>query len=251
LDISAISVGYGFNLLCHLASGLLIYSFATSDGFSADAGEALTRVEEDQVLLEHWTRLVAHCAWENMPPPRAGWLLSISRFPQEQHDLLRSMELFAVAHEYTHHALSHTVSDTSAIGRDPNLDEEEADVGGYLISRRLTPLVANPFAHSGTGAAAVLCVLDIIRKAEFALLHGEGEPPPRGDHPPTRERLALLDAVDAQEGDEASKAYRDAFAKFFDLLWEALKPAMLELGASGLLPKRPDGDGDGGSWLPG
>ncbi|WP_454714578.1 hypothetical protein [Caulobacter segnis] len=250
LDISSISVGYGLPMLCHLTSGLLAHSFATAEGLEADAEGAMARVLKDKVLLNHWQRLILYCAWEGMPPPRAGWSLGISPFFREQYDLLWAMELFVAAHEFTHHAQSHTVSETSAAERDPNIDEEEADVGGYLISRRSTSSAPNPFAQSGAGAAAVLCVLDVIRKAEFALVHGEGEPPPRGDHPATRDRLALMAAVDSIEGDATSRAYRDAFADFFDLLWESLKPLMLAMRASGKLPKRNDDGGDGGGWLP-
>lgn len=168
--------------------------------------------------------------------------------------LLRAIEVFALGHEYGHHSMKHgrvTTSHESAT--DPFQDEFDAD----LFGRNCCIVICskedeeNFYAVSGAGAVVILGALDLIRRVRAVLETGRDEPPPRSHHPPYPERVSNLAKVDGNlHADNRQQAadYRQFFFDLIEVVWERIKPIIIDYRASGIRPK-PDTD-EATGWLP-
>jgi hypothetical protein len=167
---------------------------------------------------------------------------------------LRAIELFAIGHEYGHHALKHgrvTTSDEAAT--DPFEDEFAADLFGCVCCMVICSKEEeeNFYAVSGAGAVVILGALDLIRRVRAVLETGRDEPPSRSHHPPYPERVSNLGKVDAKlHADNRRQAadYRQFCFDLVEAIWERIKPIVIGYHASGIRPN-PDPD-EATGWLP-
>jgi hypothetical protein len=104
----------------------------------------------------------------------------------------RAMEIFAIAHEYSHHHLDHG----RRIGADPKLEEFCADQLAlkiaYEVERR--PLVfVNPYLSSGAGAVILLKALQTLREVTEVITGVQTKQ--TDTHPDVASRIAKFDCV--------------------------------------------------------
>lgn len=142
--------------------------------------------------------------------------------PSRKHEVIlmeliaRSMETFAIAHEYGHHHLNHGRS----VGSEGAHDEEfEADQFALRICREVEqyPVLAeNPYLPSGAGGAILLLSLGTLRKIEslIASSHRAG----RESHPDAHERVRRFDSVAILQPAEFAqlKGFRDTAVRIMD-----------------------------------
>lgn len=168
--------------------------------------------------------------------------------------LLRAIEVFALGHEYGHHSMKHgRVATSDEAETDPFQDEFAADLFGRLccIAICSKPDEENFCAVSGAGAVVILGALDLIRRVRAMLETGRAEPPPRSHHPPYPERVSNLAKADANlHADNRQQAadYRLFFFDLIEIVWERVKPIILDYHASGIRPRPSPEEVTG--WLP-
>jgi hypothetical protein len=137
------------------------------------------------------------------------------------------MEIFAVAHEYGHHHLSHG---RDIVG-DPKAEEFEADQFALRVSEevdRKPVILENPYLISGAGGAILLMALETLRAVEE--LTGASALP-RDTHPPVSDRVARFNSVRVLQPAEFKwlEGFRIASIRIMALVHEALVPALASL----------------------
>ncbi|HEX4410569.1 MAG TPA: hypothetical protein VH206_17495 [Xanthobacteraceae bacterium] len=167
--------------------------------------------------------------------------------------ILRSIEIFAMAHEYGHHVFEHGIAKTSEETGDSFLEEHEADVFGRAVSMAVGEgeRPPNQYAVSGAGAVVILGALDLIRRATAVLRTGIDSAVPRKRHPPFADRIKFIASLDRQlpelqRGPAAIQ--RECFIQIMELVWEAILPEIRRRHAAGDRPL--DEALDTGGWLP-
>lgn len=166
--------------------------------------------------------------------------------------LLNAMEIFAVAHEYAHHAGSH--GKRKMAKKEPDeankREELEADRVAHVITRyigfKTDP--KNVYALSGAGAVLLLKSLEYVRCARQIFRTGNDDLPELATHPSTAERIAAFDDSELQKEDqEYSRKLREMFIEIIDAVWTKLKPLYVEMYRHGLRSETQSDE----SWLPG
>lgn len=191
----------------------------------------------DKALFKAWRLLLSRYAIE-------GWPLPLPRLPIDVEtvstrlQILFSMELFAVAHEYGHHVLRHGVVESSSPTGDDTMMEHDAD--GF--ARKVSMMIGcnsespNPFAFSGAGAVLMLGALDLVRRTEHVLEAGDTEFPPSEIHPPLHERVAHVGSFDRLAPEslrEQSAAMRGDLLEMVETIWAAMEPMFLSMHQKG------------------
>jgi hypothetical protein len=130
-------------------------------------------VRSSPQLVTAWTMTVAMYAAYGCPPPFQV-LPPTGQAIQTWNEMVDAHDLFAVAHEYGHHALNH---DTQQTGEDraSNFRKEfDADYFGQFISQAVARslLQSNRFARFGGGAVISLCANEILMRAKSVLSNG-------------------------------------------------------------------------------
>ncbi len=147
--------------------------------------------------------------------------------------IARAMEIFAIAHEYGHHHLSHGRD----IEADPRKEEFDADQFALRICDEVDrkPIVLeNPYLISGSGGVVLLLALETLSSIEAAL----GKPVSSADtHPPIRERLARFNSVRVVMPDQLKwlKRFRTVSAEIMDVVGESVTTALKDLPAGALV----------------
>jgi hypothetical protein len=255
---SIIDVTVPFLTFCNLVTKALAQSLpqaALENGqvqVSNDPAAVRARLQSSPALVTEWNRIFgsyAELGW----PPHGVHLISDMTTQVVRLQLLRAVELFALAHEYGHHVMQHGVTDSSADIPDPFIEEHQADLfarGASMAIGSREP-VPNLYAMFGVGAVVILGALDLVRRATALLESGSDQPPPRERHPPFRDRvkvIALLDQRLAVHLRPTAANMRDCFVQIMEVIWEFARPGIAELHANGVRPV-PNAPYPGG-WLP-
>jgi hypothetical protein len=119
------------------------------------------------------------------------------------------MEIFATAHEYGHHHLSHGRRHEN----DPKQEEFDADQFALLIGcevEREPVICTNPYLFSGAGGVVLLMALDTLGRFREAITGINRRL--SNTHPTVSERLPRFDSVASLNSDEfvSLKAFRTA-----------------------------------------
>lgn len=257
-EASIIAVTLPFIPFCNLISKTLALCLpmqVSSSGPAAcnDPIKVAAHMRSHPVLFRYWIRILRSYAVEGWPPPRPLPQVSGIRQSVLRIQLLRAMELFAIAHEYGHHVLRHAkVTPTDTTDDNFRLEYEAdtfAQAASAAIGSRGEP--PNLYAMSGVGAILILGSLDLVRRARSVLLRGESEFAPPTTHPPLKERIqhiALLDANAPEDYQEAYRDLRECFLAILEGIWVVIEPVFKRLHAGGVRP-HPDSS-DPGGWLP-
>jgi hypothetical protein len=128
----------------------------------------------------------------------------------------RAMEIFAVAHEYGHHHLSHG----RQIGDDPKLEEFNADQFALKIAYEVEkePLIfVNPYLSSGAGGVILLKALETLRGVGDFIKQEQAKS--SVTHPNIAARLARFDSVSVLRPKEfaALKNFRKTSARIMEI----------------------------------
>jgi hypothetical protein len=257
-EASIISVTLPFIPFINLVSKTLALCLPMYDDPAAsvacnDPAKVAAHIRTHPILMRYWIRILRSYAVEGWVPPRP--LPQVNGIPQSvvRIQLLKGMELFAIAHEYGHHVLRHGEFTSTDATHNGFRHEYEADTfaqaASAAIGSRSEP--PNPYAMSGVGAVLVLGGLDIVHRAKSVLLDGDSRLAPSTKHPPLKDRIqniALLDANTPPDYQEAYRDLRDCFLTILDNLWADIEPVFKRLHARGLRPNPGSPDPDG--WLP-
>ena len=232
---------------------LPLYDDPTASVVCNDPAKVAAYIREHPILMRYWIRMLRSYAVEGWLPPRPlpqvnGILQSVVRI-----QLLKAMELFAIAHEYGHHALRHGEFTSTDADHDGFQHEYEADTfaraASAAIGSRSEP--PNLYAMSGVGAVLVLGSLDLVRRAQSVLLNGDSRAVPSTTHPALKDRIqniALLDGNAPPDYQEAYRDLRDCFLTILDNVWSDIEPVFKRLHVRGLRPN--PGSPEAGGWLP-
>jgi len=142
--------------------------------------------------------------------------------PSKKHELLlfeqvaRSMEVFAIAHEYGHHHFDHG----RQIGGDPHQEEIDADKFALRISyeiERRPVIYLNPYLPSGAGGILFLLAFETLRSVEG--LFGGAKAQNSDTHPDVRSRIARFESIAILKPEEfvALRTFRLACTRIMDL----------------------------------
>lgn len=199
-DESVITVGVHLFRYC----GLIARAFTRTLWLNPYMWSAESYVsEEGAEYLAREPTLIRYWAYAYLSYAVTGTNLLAPFKPSRKHELIlmeqvaRSMEIFAIAHEYGHHHLNHGRS--IAPGREHD-EEFEADQFALRICReveRHAILMENPYLPSGAGGAILLLSLRTLGKVESLIA---GSPAAeRKTHPHADERVRRFDSVAALE----------------------------------------------------
>lgn len=211
-------------------------------------------VRSSPQLVTAWTMTVAMYAAYGCPPPFQV-LPPTGQAIQTWNEMVDAHDLFAVAHEYGHHALNH---DTQQTGEDraSNFRKEfDADYFGQFISQAVARslLQSNRFARFGGGAVISLCANEILMRAKSVLSNGLVSYSASDSHPSTANRVRALSRLYfylPAEYQIQAGMFRLSLFRLFGLIWAIVLPGLLECRARGLQPVARR-DRDAGGWLPG
>ncbi|MFZ1427402.1 MAG: hypothetical protein WAS21_11575 [Geminicoccaceae bacterium] len=262
---SIISVSRPFLPFCSLASKLMSLTLPQENlpddnmQIVFDPNEIDKRLKSNPQLMAGWTLFIASYAITGFPPkPHMKFDLSGNIGANQLH-ILRSMELFAIAHEYGHHVLGH--------GRVASSDQQEGclaqEFDADLFARSICLAVKeNPsasednsepnfYAYSGVGAVIILGLLEVVRRASTVLATGSKKFQSRLTHPPYEERIKAIGTIDKflpPDIQPAALHARICFEAIIDLLWKAMLPHFESMYAYGI--RIEEDDAGPGSWLP-
>ena len=205
-------------------------------------------------LVTAWTMAVAQYAAFGRPPENFRILLPKGPAMQTCVEMVDAHDLFAVAHEYGHHALNH---DTQQTGEDRTSNfrkEFDADYFSQFISQAVARslLLSNRFALFGGGAVISLCANDILMRAKSVLSNGLVSYSASDSHPPTASRIQALGRLDfylSAEHQLQAGMLRVSLFRLFKMIWAIVLPGLVECRACGLRPVERR-NRDAGGWLP-
>lgn len=239
---SIIDFAFPFMMFCHEFAILIARTLPHSSSgewqaVSCDPTEVCNALSSDTTLVKAWCVLLQSYTLEGLSPALERLPIDIER-RWTTRQILFSMELFAVAHEYGHHVLQHGVVESSEPSGDVTTMEHEADGFARIISIQIGKNHESPnlFALSGVGAVLMLGALDLARRTRHVLETGNTEFPPREIHPPLQERISYVGLFDQwlpEEKREQIATIRDNALKMVEAIWAATEPRFLEMHVPG------------------
>ena len=253
-DASVIGVSPSFLPFCDLISKALVASLSidpSKESISNDPELARRKLQSSPDLVLLWAKTLLHFAMYGLPPPKLDRKLDEYE-GMARIEMLRAIELFAVGHEYGHHALRHGTA--APLGSTDRLAQElEADFFGQAMAKYIGSQGGHPnfYAISGAGGVSILSALRIVRQIRAVLTTGHEEPDTGGSHPPLSARVESILEIHVNEKDENREAFADmcdCFRRIFEIVWEDLKPLCLQMHAGGTRPH--DDVLASGGWLP-
>lgn len=260
-DVSIIAATIPFIALCNLVARVMARSlphYPVPDSLpyvSFDPEEVRGHLMSRPDVVYEWSQLIAHYAMLGWPPQQ-----NMSTSPQgwEQMtriQLLRALELFAVAHEFGHHVEGHGVLLSSEDRTDMLTEEHEADVFARVASIKIgaTDQPPNRFAVAGVGGVVILGVLDLVRRAKALLAPHDKESDSSYDetHPPLAERLSMISILDQylpEAWRTSAPIMRQCFADILEIIWALTEPEFVRLRDAGMRPLSVVETG--ADWLP-
>lgn len=167
--------------------------------------------------------------------------------------LIRAVEIFALAHEYGHHAMRHGVTDSSDQVVDALVEEHQADLFARSVSMAIGSREVPPnfYAMSGTGGVIILVALELVKRAKAVLETGQDYFEPSASHPSLRDRVAHIARLDQHlpaEQRERAAEMRWCFIEIMEVIWDVVRPNIVKLHEEGVRPVK--GAPDPGGWLP-
>ena len=163
-DVSIIEASLPFIIFCDLVSKAIVNALpdpdVNKDGAQFEFGseQIRERIRSEKWILAEWVNILVRYAAFGTPPKNLGVAPEGPRL-YLRGQFLDAMEVFAIAHEYGHHALNHSHA-TSA--KDETIffeHEHEAD----LFARGISIVIGNSenafFLLSGAGGALILVAL--------------------------------------------------------------------------------------------
>lgn len=253
IDVSIYFITFCNMITKTLARSLPQYPAGELMKVSNDPSEVRVRPQQSPDLVTDWARIFSSYAELGWPPPGIH-LITDTATQAVRYMLIRAVELFAIAHEYGHHIMMHGVASASSEETaDPFVEEHQADIFARSASIAIGSRenVPNFYAMSGTGGVIILGALDLVRRAKAILETGNDQTPPRERHPPVADRIAhiaLLDEHLAPNQREAAVDMRRCFLEIIEIIWEAVRPHLVDLHSQGIRPIQ--GAPDPGGWLP-
>lgn len=202
-----------------------------------DPARARHALATDEALFKAWATVLARYAIEEWPLALPKLPIDVERASTRM-QILFSMELFAVAHEYGHHVLLHGVVENSRTTGDAVMMEHDADGFSRMVSMVIGTNSEPPnlFAISGASGALMLGVLDLVQRTKHVLEAGDTKFPPPEVHPPLHERVAHLGSFDHYVPEECRKqfaAMRDDLLWVVEMIWAAMEPMFLNMHHKG------------------
>ena len=197
-----------------------------------DPAKARERLTTEEPLVRAWGQVLFAFAYD-------GWPGELGRLPGDadliatRTEIVKAMELFAVAHEIGHHVLVHGGMEATDEQPDRTREEHDADSFARIISMALggqDPV--SGFAISGGGGVLVLGALDLVRRAKHVLATGNTDFPPRETHPEVPDRIAriaLFDTFAPPESREQMAGMRSDLFAILGEVWDAVLPIFLGL----------------------
>jgi len=227
--------------------------FAKDDkglSFSTNMKDVQQRVDADPSVVGRFAEVVIAYAVTGLPS-RAPQYFAEAEYNVLANQLLNSVELFAMGHEYGHVISGHLSGETN--GTTPQISgaedaeeldyswmqEHEADlVGASLMMRSLSSEWDAAFSY--WGADFFFSAIDIMDRA-VSVLKGQMETPSKlSSHPPSEYRRELLrEMLPRMIGDShAASALQmsEAVHNISELLWERTAPRIVELYNRGVRP---------------
>ena len=255
---SIIDVSIPFLTFCNLIAKALARSLPQHPAgpqvsVSNDPTAVRAQLQQSPDLVSEWVSIFSSYAEIGWPPPGIHHITDTAT-QAVRYMLLRAVELFALAHEYGHHVMMHGVgSNSSEQTADPFVEEHQADIFARSASIAIgsTESTPNFYAMSGAGGVIVLGALDLVRRAKVVLETGNEQFTPRERHPPFSERIAHIASLDehlAASHRESARDMRRCFIEIVEVIWEVVRPHIVELHLQGARPR--EGAVDLGGWLP-
>jgi hypothetical protein len=240
-DASVVTVGSQVFRFCNVvgkaaAQTILIDPAGWERPDNGDAMRAALRKQPG--LLVYWFQIVMSFAvyGAGLLVPLRTSSLSASGLRGQ---ILDALEIYAVAHEYSHHTLKHgrltTASPETGTDEAARREEFEADTLAIAIGQLITGNRPdeNPLMVSGAGMVIFLRALEMVQRTETLL----GRPSSGADgarsHPPAADRLAHIDRQEWlwQSHEEALRSFRNAYGLMMQLVWDELSAVIERLGA--------------------
>jgi hypothetical protein len=256
-EVSIIEATLPFIIFCDLVSKALVHALPEPEinesgaHLTFDSEQITERLRAEKWILAEWVRILVTYAAFGTPPNGLGVAPQGPRLNMRG-QLLDAMEVFAIAHEYGHHALDHGV--TTSANEEISFFEHEhaADSFARVISLVIGKDENAFFLLSGAGGALILGAIELITRTRTVLTIGQDGLPHSTTHPPVAERIRFMDDADLahlpKEDAEEFVGVRRSMLDILDAIWAEAKPVMETFFLEGL---RPVDDTKGPSdWLP-
>ncbi|WP_169543595.1 M48 family metalloprotease [Sneathiella aquimaris] len=199
---SIITVGSHLFRFCGLIARAFTRTLNTNlDFWSSESyckNKARNQLQRSPEIMCYWMRIFLSYAV-------SGTNTFVPYLPANRFELLpfeqvaRSMEIFAISHEYGHHHFEHGKEVLS----EPFFEEFQADQFALKICYEVenSPLIApNPYLSSGAGGVALLLALDILKSIENIL--GNETSKSSKTHPNILARIDRFDTVSIMKPEE-------------------------------------------------
>jgi len=247
-DASVITLSGGFISFCSHISKVIAQSLIHERkgeliGICIEPGRVYEFVGSDVELKRFWVEVIGAYAFGSGPlnvAPR--FVAKPASFTRIQ--ILRSMELFALTHEYAHHIGRHGKSQSAEAGGNPDAKNEElaADMLAIALTRHIgaKDQPQNLFAMSGAGAVILLKCLECVRRTRQIFRNGVENVELSATHPSVSERIAAFEKLDQSPSEVENTVYkqmRNDFSEIIDSFWVKLRPFFVTMHQDGLRPE--------------
>jgi hypothetical protein len=232
-------------MLCYFISKLLVKALSIRvEGdrlaISFGAKKTVGRLRSRAKLRNFAAGFFAYCATGNR-----RCLRPLSNAAGDQRpvlfQLLTAIELFVVAHEYSHHILEHGLQDGLSVDGPPSellkAQELQADWHAALITANIGAESRLSFGYDSTAAVIALIGMDLLRRARSVLATGREQPFTSDSHPPLEHRLLILEMLryDPRVADSVRNA-RQNFRDIMEGIWDLILPDLRDFHARGFRP---------------
>jgi hypothetical protein len=154
-----------------------------------------------------------------------------------RHEILESMEVFIVAHEFAHHFLKHgrmeVASTDSGTDSQARREEFQADCVAIMLGQSLTGSQTheNFLILSGVGAVASLRAFEMIDETKKILGASPRVAMAHNTHPSAQDRLLYIDGQVAlwPELSDQFRHFRRVYGNMMRIAWEEILPIIEEL----------------------